>query len=359
MPPLHGRILSKREIRLNPSGRTVIFLFIKKYYRYIVLGIILFLIIYFWQWFLILLFSFIMAYLLEPVVRLLERLKVRRIIAVILLLIFLFFLLYVFFATFVPFLMAQMKTLNRSMPDLIKQVDVISQSVKAFFEKYRIKNNDMVSAIFNKVEYFLTFITNAIFSTLLFLLQSIPYFIIVPILVFYFLKDKDEFTDYILRFFGKKRESLDILHKINSSIMGYIKGTFLDCFLVGVILTIGFYLFRLKYALFAGGIGGLFVIIPYIGPVIGMVPAILIAIIGQYSFHQMIGLTLFMVIVQLVNGYIIQPRIIGKVVDFHPLVVLFIVIIGTGLLGGIGLFLSIPAAIIIREIIRHFIPARA
>jgi len=249
----------------------------------------------------------------------------------------------------IPVLISQIKKLNDALPSFIEKMKEVLEYIKTKTAYLNLGNSDIINTGISKIEYLITFITDTLISIFLFLLASIPYLVLIPIIVFYLLKDKDLFFSYFRRFFNMKEKSIKIMDRINSSVIGYIKGTLLDCLLIGAILTAVFYLFKLKYSLILGGIAGLFIIIPYIGPVIGTVPAFIIAIIQFKSWQQILLLLLIVGVIQLVNGYILQPKIIGKSINFHPLIVLFIVIIGTGLLGGIGLFISIPVAIILKE----------
>ncbi len=328
---------------------------IKKYYKLILSGIFLFLAVYFWKWFIILMISFIFAYLLDPVVELLEKIKVKRIVGIIAVLVVMLLVFSILSGIMVPALVRQVDKLNDNLPEYTNQIKDIVEYARMKVISLKLENTDIVSGLMSKLEYFITLVTNTIIKLLLFLLSSIPLVILMFVFVFYMLKDKDFFYEKFLKLFESRKKGIRVMQRINESVMGYVKGTLLDCLLVGLILTIGFYIFKLKYALIAGSIAGLFVIIPYIGPVIGVIPAVVIAIIQFGNVQKIIFLLLFIGIVQLINGYVVQPKIIGDEVHFHPIAVLFIVIIGTTFLGGMGLFISIPAAIILRESINSFI----
>ncbi len=328
---------------------------IKKYYKLILSGIFLFLAVYFWKWFVILLISFIFAYLLDPVVELLEKIKVKRVIGIIIVLIIMLLIFYLLSVGIVPVLVTQVNKLNNNLPEYTGQIKELVEYARMKVVSLKLENSDIVNGLISKLEFFITLVTNTIIKLLLFLLSSIPFLILIPVIVFYMLKDKELLYEKFLKLFKSRKKGIQVMDKINESVMGYVKGTLLDCAFVGLILIIGFYFFKLKYALIAGSIAGLFVIIPYIGPVIGVIPAVLIAVIQFGNVQKIIFLLLFIGIVQLINGYVIQPKVIGDEVHFHPITVLFIVIIGTTFLGGIGLFISIPAAIILRESINSFI----
>ena len=299
--------------------------FIKKYFKQILIAFSIFLIAYFWEWFFILLISFIIAYLLEPVVKLLEKIKIKRLFSVIIILIITIFLFSLLFIKTVPPMINQFKKFNENIPEYTKQFVELTEIVKTKVINLNLPNNDIKNALISKVEYIIKFISNAMIRLLFFLPSSIIYMILIPIIVFYFLKDKDFFIEHSLKLFKSKRRGRKVLEKINKSVMGYIKGTLFDCLIASVILTVGFYIFQLKYALITGIIAGLLVLVPYIGPLIGMILPIVIAVIQFQSFQPVFFLIIFMLIVHLINGYVIQPKIIGERIQFHPLSVLFIV----------------------------------
>lgn len=329
--------------------------FLKRYAKLLVVGILIFFAVYFWQWFMILVVSFIIAYLLEPVIGWLQRVKVPRTISILLILLIVFFLLYILIVNLAPLLIDQVKRFNSVMPSYIEEIKGLIELIKDKAVALKIEDTDVINTLISKMQYFITYITKTIFSVLMFIISSLPFMVLIPIFVFYLLKDKDLFLKQFYKFFNIKKKAMKKLDRMNKSIMGYIKGTLLDCLIAGAILTIGFYIFKLKYALLLGGIAGLFLIIPYIGPIIGVIPAIIVAIIQLGDWQKVFFLVIFIGVVELVNGYVLTPKIIGDSVNIHPLAVLFIIIIGAGLLGGIGLFISIPLAIIIRESVKGVI----
>ncbi len=333
--------------------------FIKKNWKLLVLAILFFLALYFWQWFIIIVISLIIAYLLAPLIEWMSRIKINRTLSIIAVLLLLFFLTYLLLVNLIPLLFNQIKKLNSVMPSYIEQLKSITVAIKEKTLHLKLEDTDIANLIISKIQSIITFITQTTVNILLFFISYIPYLILIPIIVFYFLKDKDIFLDSVFNFFNLDKNGYTKLHNIHHTIMKYINGTLLDSLLMGIIFSVIFYIFKLKYALLLGGIAGLFTLIPYIGPILGVIPALIVYIIQINDWNQILLFIIFVSVIELLNGYLLQPKIIGGSIHFHPLVVLFIIIIGAGLLGGIGLFISIPIAIILRESIRGIIESKS
>ena len=126
--------------------------FIKKYFKQILIAFSIFLIAYFWEWFFILLISFIIAYLLEPVVKLLEKIKIKRLFSVIIILIITIFLFSLLFIKTVPPMINQFKKFNENIPEYTKQFVELTEIVKTKVINLNLPNNDIKNALISKAQ---------------------------------------------------------------------------------------------------------------------------------------------------------------------------------------------------------------
>ena len=184
---------------------------------------------------------------------------------------------------------------------------------------------------------------------------------LVPVYVFYFLAEKKgiqaTWTDYLpIRESKMKEEIVFVLHSINDSLIVFFRSQVLVAMSVGVLLMIGFSTIGLRYGVLLGFIAGILGIVPYLGVMLSIVPAVMISIIQSTGFlHPMLTLGVFG-LVQLLEGFVISPKIIGDRVGMHPLTVIISIMIGTTLFGGIvGGVLAIPLTAALRTLMFRYV----
>lgn len=176
--------------------------------------------------------------------------------------------------------------------------------------------------------------------------------VIVPFITFFILAEGDTAAKkFIERVPNKYFEMvLNALGKIQKELVGYLRGWILDSVIVGVLNIAGFYLIGVNYAILLGIIAGISNLIPYVGPFFGVIPALLISLSQCGDFRQafpIIAVTL--VLVQLLDNIVIQPLCFSKSVDMHPVTVILVLIIGNSMMGIAGMLLAIPIATILKS----------
>jgi predicted PurR-regulated permease PerM len=181
-------------------------------------------------------------------------------------------------------------------------------------------------------------------------------FALVPVYVFYFLSEKSGIKDNWTRYLPVhdswiKEELVFVLRSINDALIVFFRGQVLVAICVGGLLMIGFSIIGLRYAVLLGFIAGVLGIVPYLGVMLSIVPAMAISIAQADGWiHPVLTLGIF-IIVQLMEGLVISPKIIGDRVGMHPLTVIIAIMIGTTLLGGIiGGVLAIPLTAALRTV---------
>ncbi len=183
---------------------------------------------------------------------------------------------------------------------------------------------------------------------------------LVPVYIFYFLLEKrrivDNWTDYLpIQESRAKQEIIFILDSINDSLIAFFRGQVLVAMCVGTLTALGFMLVGLKYALLLGAITGILGIVPYLGVMVSIVPALILGVV-QFGDWRVLLVALVFVAVQTAEGMIISPRIIGDRVGMHPLTIIVAIMIGTTLMGGIlGGVLAIPLTAALRTLMFRYI----
>lgn len=190
------------------------------------------------------------------------------------------------------------------------------------------------------------------------LFKSIFTILLIPFIVFYLLKDFMGVKEWLNRHVPSRiRDSSRALAmEIDASLGSYIRGQLFVCLVVAVVSIIGLWILRMPYALLLGIFIGMTDIIPYFGPVIGAVPALLVAV--TLSMKKVIFVLLLILIVQFLEGNIFSPLIVGKSVHIHPIFIMLALVIGGDIAGVVGMLLAVPIFVILRVFIIHLIRYR-
>jgi putative permease len=171
------------------------------------------------------------------------------------------------------------------------------------------------------------------------------YFILVPLMVFFFLKDKKDLFAYATSFLPKERVMVtQVGSEMNQQIMNYIRGKVIEILIIGVLSTITFIALGLNYALLLGVLVGLSVLVPYVGATIVTFPVLLVALFQWGTSADFGYVMLAYAIIQALDGNLLVPLLFSEAVNLHPVTIIIAVILFGGLWGFWGVFFAIPLA---------------
>ncbi|WP_394132758.1 AI-2E family transporter [Shewanella maritima] len=184
------------------------------------------------------------------------------------------------------------------------------------------------------------------------LLVLMVYAILVPLLVFFFLKDKDELIKGSKRFFPSNRElARSVWFEMDQQIFNYIRGKVIEIVIIGVVSYIFFAFMGLRYSALLGVLTGLSVLIPYVGATLVTLPIALVAFF-QWGISPEFGyLMLGYGIIQALDGNLLVPILFSDAVDLHPVIIIAAVLVFGGLWGVWGVFFAIPLASLVKAVI--------
>jgi predicted PurR-regulated permease PerM len=313
----------------------------------------------------------IIAYILDPVVDFLERRRIPRTRAI--LLVFTLALVTVLFllATVVPQLVQQIGDLIAGVPDYAAQFgktlkDWTNQPwIQKLPESIRPRNlwEAHGAAIQGWITTGLPAVSSwvvAQFGRVASWLGLLVGLFLVPVYVFYFLLEKRKIVDNWAAYLPVqesrvKEELVFILRSINDSLIVFFRGQVLVAFCVGTLTAVGFALIGLRYALLLGVITGVLGIIPYLGVMVSIVPAVLLGVVQFGNWRVLLVVAVF-VVVQTAEGMYISPKIMGDRVGMHPLTIIVSIMVGTTLMGGIlGGVLAIPLTATLRTLMFRYV----
>ena len=178
--------------------------------------------------------------------------------------------------------------------------------------------------------------------------------VIVPFILFYLLWEGEKMPHFILRLFPPRMRKFvnDVMVDMDNQISSYIQGQILVSICIGIMVTIGFLIIKLPYALILGGLAMVTSVVPYLGPVIAITPALIIAIVNDPLMVIYVGVV--WTIVQLIEGKFISPQIMGKSLSIHPITIIFVLLTAGSLFGVVGVILGIPAYALLKVLVQHF-----
>lgn len=306
-----------------------------------------------------LLLAGVLYYLMVPVVDLLTDRRVPRSLAI--LIIYLGFI-FVIASTALflgPILQRQVMGLIENAPALFSEIRVILLNfqqnpwVMNFVDPEQLTIEEMagrLSEYFNQI--FMAVVNNitAFIGTLTSVFTAL---LMIPFILFYMLKSGEELPDAIVKFLPNqhKNEGKKILYEMDRTLSAFIQGQILVCFLVGVLCYIGFLIIGIEYALILAMVAMVTNVIPFIGPFIGAVPAVIVAILD--SPMMLAKVLLVIIVVQQFESLVISPRVMGSKLSIHPVTIILLIIVAGKLAGFLGFILAIPTYAIGKVIASH------
>ena len=189
-------------------------------------------------------------------------------------------------------------------------------------------------------------------ASLVGLLTLAVYLVLVPLMVFFLVKDKDQMLNAVRRVLPRNRGLAgQVWKEMNQQITNYIRGKVLEMIVVGVATWFGFLLFGLNYSLLLAVLGGFSVLIPYIGAFVVTIPVICVALFQFGAGTEFWSCFAVYLIIQGLDGNLLVPVLFSEAVNLHPLVIILSVIIFGGLWGFWGVFFAIPLATLVKAVI--------
>lgn len=307
----------------------------------------------------------IVYYLLRPILRMLEKIKVKRVLGILLIFLALVGIVTLLVFLVFPFLKAQFFRLAEELPgyfiEVLSQLDSFLRT-NTFISSYYLQiENDVANLLYDLPKELGAFFQNTftgiatgISSFIGILTSFILAIVTVPFILFYLLKDGEKLPAYILKIFPPRmRDDLkSVFTSIDKQISSYIQGQILVSMCIGIMIFIGFTIIGMDYALLLGVLAMVTSVVPYLGPVIAITPAAIIALVT--SPFMLIKLAVVWTVVQLIEGKFISPQIMGKSLHVHPITIIFVLITSGALFGVPGVILGIPGYAILKVIVSHF-----
>jgi len=303
-------------------------------------------------------FALMFAYFFDPLYRYLIHKKVPKVLAIIIVfgIIIALLILTVFFL--IPSVINQLNILYQEIPNFIENYQNLILSIKPQLSKFinpadveiLLKENlsELQKGILGFSQSIIIYLSNIV--------SSITFgIVIIPLILFYLMRDLVLFKENLYIFVSRenKKEFKEVLEEIDHIISGFIRGRIIVCFIVGTLIGIGLYFLNLKFALIIGIVSGVFNFIPYLGPIVGVILALIFAL-GN-SWWTLLMIVILFVLVNQLEAIYLNPNILGKGLGLHPLTVILSILICGQVLGILGVLVAVPLAAILKVLFFRYL----
>lgn len=293
----------------------------------------------------------VLYYVTEPIQRFLEKRRFPRWASILTILLLLVSLATGFFWMIGSPISQQVNNLVDNAPEIGDNIQEMADYVLANKDHLPPQVEEFINSVSNSIQeitvtlskYLVTFVSGAVSAT--FTLILVPFFFV------FMLKDHEKFAPHIYGIFtGERKEWMkEVLAQIDSVLRSYVQGQVLISFILAVMMFIGYQIIGLEYALLLAIFAFFMNMIPFIGPWVSLVPAVVVALIQDPWL--VVWVAVITLVAQQVESNFITPNIMGKSLDIHPLTVISLVLAAGNIAGFMGIILAIPTYAVLKVIV--------
>ena len=302
--------------------------------------------------------AFVIAYLLSPIVRALADRGVPRGLSAFVLILLALMAIAAVLLMVVPPIIGQITSLVASLDYLPGQIGAFSEKVNAWLsslEDYEpspyakpivdnlvLRAQDVFAALFERALAFVTSLSQ--------LATHIVNIIITPIFTFYLLRDMPKIKRWVRERVPRRflDEAVETYHEVDRVLAGFIRGQFIVSTTEATFIGVGLTAIGVEYALLLGVFAGFANMVPYVGTYIGGIPALVVILLGPDVGRRLVLALILYVVVNLFDGYVLAPRIVGRRVGLHPVVTMIAMLVGAKFFGVVGFLAAVPVTATLR-----------
>ncbi|MBC6415451.1 MAG: AI-2E family transporter [Bdellovibrionales bacterium] len=292
--------------------------------------------------FITLLLAFVLSFILNPPVNFLSRWIPRNYATPLVFISFLGGLSFLLYRS-LPLLSEQFNKLQTEFPNYIEQFSILLNNWQNHLENnfFFLKNLNLSTKLIEFLSSFGETFLQELPSTLT---QSFTILLLAPFFAFYITKSR---LGLIRNFYPLVPNQvfemfLTLHHKINKQIGVFVRGRILEACIVGTIIGVGLLILNFPFAILLGIFASFTNLIPYLGPIIGSLPVLLVALVNDYEISQILIVMGLFFFTQVIDSMVLVPILLARIVNLHPLTVIIIIIAGAQFMGIIGMIISIP-----------------
>jgi predicted PurR-regulated permease PerM len=290
----------------------------------------------------------------NPLVTILENQGINRLLSVLIVFLLSGFVIFIGLSVLIPKIISQMNTLTATVTK--ENINILFIQIEEEIKNYLpfVDSTEFAGKVEEFISGLLFESINNISNIVSSIVSVLAISIIVPFMTFFLLKDSTQLIKGIINIVPNKffEFSFWAIDQISYKLGIFVRGWIFDAFLVGTLAAIGLTILGIQNSITIGFVAGVGHLIPYFGPLIGGLPAIIISLIQFGNFSKLPEIiTMFVIIYTLDNGYI-QPNIFSKTTDIHPLMIILLILMGSQIFGIFGMLLAVPVATVVKTAAR-------
>ena len=298
-----------------------------------------------------LVFAYIISIVVQPLFPFFMGLGIKKDFAIYIIFITFIFLLILPFIKLSPVIKEESENLQYYLPKLERFVRVKYVEFQSYTEHkvgMKLSNNVIDDAIFNVQDGF----KSMIFKVPKYVASILEWIFLVPIFLFFLMKEGTKLRRSILQFVPNQffERVYYLYSQFHKKLADYILAKFIEATLVGVIIGVGLAIMDVRFAVLLGILAAVTNIIPYVGPLLGTAPALVLGMVEYGTGSTFLAIFMLYLIANLIDMALVFPILVSKVVNLHPIVVIVSVILGSQYFGVFGMVASIPFAAVIKLI---------
>ncbi|MDJ0666991.1 MAG: AI-2E family transporter [Desulfobacterales bacterium] len=297
----------------------------------------------------------VIAYLLEGLVNLLAKRKVPRMAAVLIVFIFFMVSLAVLLIILLPLISRQLGQLLQQLPEMFAKGQSLLIQLPERYPDYITAEQiqQITTSLSSQITEFARRLLSYSMASVRGLITVVIYLVLVPLMIFFFLKDKILIMDWVKGFLPDNRGlAREVWTEVNQQFANYVRGKMMEILIIGGVTYIVFATMGLDFAILLALLTGLSVLVPYIGVTVIFFPVALIAFFQWGATVDTLWVMIAYGIIQIFDGNLLAPLLLSRVVNLHPVAIIVAVLVFGGFWGIVGLLFAIPLATLCQAVIK-------
>lgn len=296
-----------------------------------------------------------LSFLLNPVVKWLMKHRVPKSVSIALAILLLIGIIASLIIAIVPTIIDQANQIFNHLPRLISEAQKGYRQLlqNEFVQKYHLYESFNKFDLRKVINGVVNFVSKSGFQVVTSIGGVMFTIFSIPVILVYFLIDGNKFVGSVTRVFpvAFRKYVSELLYKMGNTIQLYLFGQLTEGLFVGIAIFLGYSIIRMPYAFLLGFIAGVFTLVPYIGSMLAIIPALIIAI--TVSFREVIAVIIVVIIVSQIDGNFVYPKLIAHNLKIHPLTIILLLYVASNLFGFMGTVLVVPTYGILKTLVLY------
>lgn len=296
----------------------------------------------------------ILFYVTSPVMHFLEKLKFPRIVAIGCVFLILTSIGTVFVFYIIPIAQTQFENLIDNIPKMVRIAQDLIANIQSGSFVIPEQVYDAIDGFMVNIQSHVEGIIGSVFGIIANVIVFVLSVILIPFFLFFMLKDGDRLVPFLTQIFDDKKGNnlKELLRKINETLTAFIQGQLLVSVVLGILLFVGYLFIGLNYALTLALFAMVLNVIPFLGPWLSVIPAVLVGAFQDPLMIVWVGV--ITLIAQQLESTFISPNVMGRVLKLHPLTVITVILAAGSIAGFLGILFAVPFYAVIKTIYVHF-----